>query len=208
MPKINEITYQSDPYSFIDYNSISAELEKLTSAFETINNSVLNTLKTEINQGGLDLYATNINGVPIYHNKAVELQQKLDGIYTDCASIISNIDKKAKEHRIEELETYIKKLEEKINELMTEIRNLEAQNNELENKRASYISIKSAATPGSKEYINASNQALACLNQRKMNKQEIDKLQNQLDGGFWSANNGGLKAKLLDAEALLSEMRG
>ena len=208
MPKINEINYQSDPYSFIDYNSIKAELEKLTSAFETINNSVLSTLKTEINEGGLDLYATNINGIPIYHNKAVEVQQKLDGIYTDCTSIISNIDKKAKEHRIDELETYIKKLEEKINELKAKINDFEAKNRELENKREEYISIANAAEKGSKEYISASNQAGACLNQRNLNIKEIDKLQDQLDGGFLCAHNGGLEAQLEDAKALLSEMRG
>lgn len=89
MPQVGQITAESNIDEFINYNAIKEVLGTLDKKFEIMNNDVLNILKEEITTGGLDLYATNINGVPVYHNKAVEVQQKLDNVYSECKEMIS-----------------------------------------------------------------------------------------------------------------------
>lgn len=191
MPLVGDITYENNITDFIDYGAIKEELGLLNDAFQTIEDSVVATLNTEINEGGLDLYSANINGVPIYHNKAVNIQQKLNSICSECTSIISDIDKEAKKHRQEELNAFVTALENRIKELQGEISDLESQKQTLKAQReAKEISIN--------DYMLKIDDI----------KTEIKQKQNQLDGGTLSAHNGGLQAKLIEAQTLLDEIMG
>lgn len=193
MPKVdaNAISYKNNITDFIDYNAIKEEMGLLNDTFKTIEDSVITTLNTEINEGGLDLYSTNINGVPIYHNKAVDIQQRLNKICSDCTEIISEVDTSAKEHRRKELSEYVTALQNRINTVKEKIEELNADMEELKDQRAAKeISIN--------EY------------QRKMDATRVEKnkYEDELDGGWLSAHNGGLEAKLIEAQNFLDEVEG
>ena len=198
MPQIGEITYKSDPYEFIDYISIKDITGKLSNDFEKINSRVLDTLKTEINQGGLDLYATNINGVPIYHDKAVEIQQKISDIYLEGKKIVENLEKIAKQHRKAELHTYIRRLEERIREIKN---NISEYNNRIDE-------LESSIAEREKNYPASDGKLASWKSEIESLKRKIESCQKELDGGFWMAHNGGLEAKLEEAVELLKQLEG
>ena len=205
MPKIEEITYKTHPSEFIDYSAIKELLDGLKAGIGKIEDCILATLNTEINEGGLDLYSANINGVPIYHNKAVEIQQELSSISTECEKIISDIDKAAKEHRQQEIDELIEKLKEEIQKKYDRIAELEGLIAEAEEKRAYYAGLQSEAEKGSTEYNNATNMALSYVNSKAQYNKEIQSLKDELDGGWLCAHNGGLEADLKDALRLTIE---
>lgn len=209
MPQVGQITAESNINEFINYNEIKETLKTLENKFETMNNDVLNVLKEEITNGGLDLYATNINGVPIYHNKAVEIQQKLDNVYVECKEMISFLDKAAKQHRKAELNTYIRKLEEKIQSLQEQIDKLTADNQKLKDD-LNYWHSKKQAEGGNmtKEYKDADAQASRCSKQIDENNDKIDELEEQINGGFWWKRGSSLEGKLEKAKELLKELEG
>ena len=198
MPQIGEITYKSDPYEFIDYISIKDITGKLSKKKKKINSRVLDTLKTEINQGGLDLYATNINGVPIYHDKAVEIQQKISDIYLEGKEIVENLEKIAKQHRKAELNTYIRRLEERIREIKN---NISEYNNRIDE-------LESSIAEREKNYPASDGKLASWNSERESLKRKIESCQKELDGGFWMAHNGGLEAKLEEAVELLKQLEG
>ena len=198
MPQIGEITYKSDPYEFIDYISIKDITGKLSNDFEKINSRVLDTLKTEINQGGLDLYATNINGVPIYHDKAVEIQQKISDIYLEGKEIVENLEKIAKQHRKAELNTYIRRLEERIHEIKN---NISEYNNRIDE-------LESSIAEREKNYPASDGKLASWNSERESLKRKIESCQKELDGGFLMSHNGGLEAKLEEAVELLKQLEG
>ena len=208
MPQVGQITAESNIDEFINYNAIKEVLGTLDKKFEIMNNDVLNILKEEITTGDLDLYATNINGVPVYHNKAVEVQQKLDNVYSECKEMISFLDKVAKQHRKAELNTYIRKLEEKIQALQKEIDSLNAQNQQLEDDLNYWFSQKKDAGIGTQEYEEADAQTDRCTNQTKENNKRIEELEEQINGGFWWKRGGSLEGKLERAKELLKELEG
>lgn len=117
MPAIGDITYKSDIKEFIDYKKVSEETEEIKKVLKNIDTNIITTLDTQINGGGLDLYTVNINGVPIYHNKAIEIEQGLNNLCADCTATLDKINFEAKKHRSEELNQYITKLTNRIKEL-------------------------------------------------------------------------------------------
>lgn len=117
MPKIDEITENDWIGLFINYNDISSIVNEISTSLDNIENDVLDKIRYEMEKGGFDLYSVNINGVPIFHDKIAEIYQKLDNSYDACRTHINEIKDAAKQHRIDELGAYIKKLNEKISEL-------------------------------------------------------------------------------------------
>ena len=198
MPKITEITYESDMGTFIDYDTISTYVEGINNSLETINTNVLDVLDSEINTGGLDLYAANINGVPIFHNKAIETEQKVQMVYSDCKEIAEQIELKAKNHRKGELNKYITELEERISEL-------EAENAEL-------IEQLKAANAAYLQDIEENPTAYSGYNQgTNSNYAKAQKLQGQINQNNKELNGGifagkGLKEKLKEAEKELAKL--
>lgn len=116
MPAIGDITYKSDIKEFIDYSKVEEQTESIKKVLKNIDTNIITTLDTQINGGGLDLYTVNINGVPIYHNKAIEIEQGLNNICADCTTTLNKINLEAKKHRSEELNQYITKLTNRIKE--------------------------------------------------------------------------------------------
>lgn len=195
MPKISEITYNSDMSTFINYEMISTDVEQINSNLKDINTNVLEILDSEINTGGLDLYAANINGVPIFHSKAVEIEQKVQTIYNECKEATKQIEKKAKEHRINELSKYIEELEKRIKELRAENERLE-----IESKDA-----LSAYSQDVQENPAIANVPTASSNYVRYStlRSQINKNNKELDGGWF---DGGLLEKLKKAETELAKL--
>lgn len=136
MPKTeSEITYNSNINDFLNYKAVSEILTGIESDLKQIDQSIVTVLETEINEGGLDLYAANINGVPIFHNKGVELQQEIQKVYTSGIEEIANLDKIAKEHRRMELNKYKQELSKYIDNIGVEIETLETK---LQNAKNAY----------------------------------------------------------------------
>ena len=129
MPKIGNITTENYVEEFIEYQKVKEVTDSLKEEIEKINTNVIETLDKEINSGGLDLYSANINGVPIFHNRAVELQQSIRQLYSEGAEVVKHIENRAYNHRKGELTEYIKKLEAKITEIENQI---EANNNSID----------------------------------------------------------------------------
>lgn len=199
MPKIEEITYNSDITTFIDYATISSYVAELKTTLENINTNVLNVLDSEINTGGLDIYAANINGVPIFHDKAIETEQKVQAVYTECKEIADQIEKEAKAHRKDELTKYITELEKRITEI-------EAENKELLKQLTaanSALSQDVQANPslyadGYMIYTNSNYLKAQSL------QGQINDNNKELDGSFFSGK--GLKEKLKEAQKELDAL--
>lgn len=117
MPKIDEITADSQISQFINYNDISSIVNEISMRLDNIESNVLDVIRSEMEKGGFDLYSVNINGVPIFHDKIAEIYQTLDNSYDVCRTQIDEIKEAAKQHRIDELTAFIKSLEEKISSL-------------------------------------------------------------------------------------------
>ena len=125
MPAIGDITYKSDIKEFIDYSKVEEQTESIKKVLKNIDTNIITTLDTQINGGGLDLYTVNINGVPIYHNKAIEIEQGLNNLCADCTTTLNKINLEAKKHRSEELNQYITTAaEERYNMATAQIDNL------------------------------------------------------------------------------------
>lgn len=202
--KVSEITYESNIGSFIDYSSVKSEISSIESALSHLDEGFLQVLSNEMNKGGLDLYSANINGVPIFHNKASEIYSGVHEVYTDFQKQLDLIDENAKKHRIEELKKYIDCLENRIKELESEIKSLENTIKDLQTSKDNAWDI--FIEKGGDCNINNSEYQSYCSYLRKIeeNEKTLKNANKELNGGFWSAYNGGLKGKLIDAEAELA----
>ena len=114
MPKNieTEITWETDPNTFINYATVREEANTLKVKIDDIQEETLPVLDTQINKGGLDLYSANINGVPIFHDKAVEVEQVLSKSCEEIQNILQSIKDEAKQHRLDELNKLETKIEE------------------------------------------------------------------------------------------------
>lgn len=197
MPKIDEITYESDITTFIDYASISSYADNLKNELENINAEVLSVLDCEINKGGLDIYAANINGMPIFHDKAIEAEQKVQAVYTECNKIADKIKKQAKAHRTNELNKYKRELDLRKTKIEAEIESLQNQLN----KAYSAFSENIQENPNlyaNGDMYNDDNY----LNAQKLQRQ-INNYNKELDGGWLKK---GLKKKLEEAKKELEAL--
>lgn len=188
--KVIDITYESNIGNFIDYSSVKGEISSIQSALSYLNEGFLQVLYKEMNEGGLDLYSANINGVPIFHNKASEIYSGVHEVYTDFQKQLDLIDEYAKNHRIEELNKYIECLKTRINDLEIKLAELQSSKDnawDTFNEKGGDCNINNSEY---QVYCNYNNQ--------------VKETEKELNGGFWSAYNGGLKGKLIDAEAELA----
>ena len=120
MPKIDEITCDSDINSFINYNDIHTLVEETRGNINQIDTNILTPIRNEMEKGGFDLYSVNINGVPVFHDRLAEIFQKISVSCTSCIEAIDAIDDAAKKHRIDELTKYIEMLNSKVTSLDSE----------------------------------------------------------------------------------------
>ena len=197
MPKIDEITYESDITTFIDYASISSYADNLKNELENINAEVLSVLDCEINKGGLDIYAANINGMPIFHDKAIEAEQKVQAVYTECNEIADKIKKQAKDHRTNELKKYKKELDLRKTKIEDEIKSLQNQLNKAYSAFSENIQENPNLYANGYMY-NDDNY----LNAQKLQRQ-INNYNKELEGGGFKK---GLKKKLEEAEKELEAL--
>lgn len=191
MPKIGNITTENYVEEFIEYQKVKEVTDSLKEEIEKINTNVIETLDKEINSGGLDLYSANINGVPIFHNRAVELQQSIRQLYSEGAEVVKHIENRAYNHREGELNEYIKKLEAKITEIENQI---EANNNS--------IDVYNQALEDDPDSINAPDWRVS----RNKCQEENAKLKEELNGNWWTGNKDALKHKLTEATEALTEL--
>lgn len=167
MPKIDEITENSWIQQFINYNDISSIVNEISTSLDNNESNVLDVIRSEMEKGGFDLYSVNINGVPIFHDKIAEIYQTLDNSYDVCRTQIDEIKETAKQHRIDELEAFIGKLNEKISSLDDSIGAKEA---ELSNYK-----------PGTNEHTVASYIVQSYKNTRDMYQEKLTEAQAELD---------------------------
>ena len=78
--KTSEITYKNELSDFIDYNTIKSEVDNVKENIKKIESGDIEVLRKEITSGGLDLYAVNINGVPIFHNEGIDIYTKISTV--------------------------------------------------------------------------------------------------------------------------------
>lgn len=199
MPKIEEITYESDMETFIDYAAISSYVSELKNTLENINTNVLNVLDSEINTGGLDIYAANINGRPIFHDKAIETEQKVQAVYTECKEIADQIENEAKTHRKDELTKYITELENRITKL-------EGENKELlEQLKAANSALSQDVQANPSLYADG---YMIYTNSNYLKAQsiqgQINNNNKELDGSLFYGK--GLKEKLKEAQKELNAL--
>lgn len=192
--KTSEITYKNELSDFIDYNTIKSEVDNVKENIKEIENEDIEILRKEITSGGLDLYGVNINGVPIFHNEAIDIYTKISTIVSECSSTLDTIVKNAKSHRTDELDCFVTAIENRIKKLETQI----ADYRELADEN--YTKWKN--TPGRGRTKEGSDAYDAYV----MYKEKADKKEEELDGGWLSAHNGGLYSKLKDATRAQKEM--
>ena len=101
MPKIEDITYKNELTDFIKYDSIKSKLDETKKETKKIETDVITVLEKELESGGLNAYAANIDGIPIFHEKTLELITKLKTKYDECLEQIEKTDTKSKEQIIE-----------------------------------------------------------------------------------------------------------
>lgn len=192
--KTSEITYKNELSDFIDYNTIKSEVDNVKENIKKIESEDIEVLRKEITSGGLDLYAVNINGVPIFHNEGIDIYTKISTVVSECSSTLDTIVKNAKAHRTDELNCFVTAIENRINKLETQI----ADYRELADEN--YTKWKN--TPGRGRTTEGSDAYDAYV----MYKSKADEKQKELDGGWLSAYNGGLYSKLKDATRAQKEM--
>lgn len=139
MPKISEITEDTDPKTFLDVGKITETLSGID--LKTFTAETVDVLGRHMNSGGgLDEYSLNVGGQPILYEKTqktiLELQQVFDSLEEQKEAII----KAAEEHRKEELSTIYSKLETKIAALESKKSQYEAALNGTSNVPSQYQS--------------------------------------------------------------------
>lgn len=157
MPKIEDITYKNELTDFIKYDSIKSKLDETKKETKKIETDVITVLEKELESGGLNAYAANIDGIPIFHEKTLELITKLKTKYDECLEQIEKTDTKAKEHRIEELNQFIKCLNKRIEELKSDIAALDQNIGNCKLQKFTYEAQREQAEYGSPEYKIATN---------------------------------------------------
>ena len=191
MPKIGNITTENLIGDFINYKSVKTVTDTLKENLKKINTNVIETLNKEISSGGLDLYSANVNGVPIFHNKAVELQQSIRQLYSEGTELVKHIENRAYNHREGELTEYIEKLETRIRE----IENYIAANNNAIDAYNKDIANDPDSVYGNDWRVKNRNAA----------QEENEKLKKELEGSAWEGKTG-LRTKLEQAKQALSEL--
>lgn len=194
MPIISEITYKNNLSDFIDYETIKSEVDYVRDIIKQAEDNSLEVLKKELTNGGLDLYAININGAPIFHMKASDIYNEISVVLAECKTAIDNIDSKAKQHRTDELNRYVEALEARIEELENDI----AENRKLAEQ---YLN-EWKNTPGRGKTPEGSN----AYNKYYSYNSEANNMQDELDGGWLSAHHGGLYSKYKEATAAQKQM--
>ena len=101
MPKISEITEDTDPKTFLDVGKITETLNGID--LKTFTAETVDVLGRHMNSGGgLDEYSLNVGGQPILYEKTqktiLELQQVFDSLEEQKEALI----RAAEEHRKEE----------------------------------------------------------------------------------------------------------
>ncbi len=139
MPKISEITEDTDPKTFLDVGKITETLNGID--LKTFTAETVDVLGRHMNSGGgLDEYSLNVGGQPILYEKTqktiLELQQVFDSLEEQKEAII----RAAEDHRKEELSTIYSKLETKIAALESEKSQYEAALNGTSNVPSQYQS--------------------------------------------------------------------
>lgn len=187
MPKIEDITYKNEVTDFIKYDSIKSKLDETKKETKKIETDVITVLEKELESGGLNAYAANIDGIPIFHEKTLELITKLKTKYDECLEQIEKTDAKAKEHRIEELNQFIKCLNKRIEELKSDIAALKQNIENYKQQKITYEAQQSIAEYGSTEYKRATNlsgamynKIVECQTALKPKEQELKELEIKL----------------------------
>ena len=147
---------------------------------------------------------------------AVELVNNLCIVVDELSEASNGIDKKAKEHRYDELTRLKDMLTKRINKIQNDISRIErvmennvALINNYYGKMAIYdqeLANGSLVTYTSVDYQNFSNSIGRCTNENTRLSSERDELVNELDGGFWEGHKGGLCAKLENVNIELSTL--
>ena len=187
MPRIEDITYKNEVTDFIKYDSIKSKLDETKKETKKIETDVITVLEKELESGGLNAYAANIDGIPIFHEKTLELITKLKTKYDECLEQIEKTDTKAKEHRIEELNQFIKCLNKRIEELKSDIAALKQNIENYKQQKITYEAQQSIAEYGSTEYKRATNlsgamynKIVECQTALKPKEQELKELEVKL----------------------------
>lgn len=131
MPKIDEIQASTDISAFIDYGAIAERLDTINDDLKKMDDGIIKTLKTEMLDGGLDLYCANINGVPIYRNEANKILTQIETVHSEMTRATQYIKRAAYYHRRDETMAYQRKIQNKIDQLKDEIGGLQEENTTL-----------------------------------------------------------------------------